>query len=190
MWLYLGTASIELGWYQVIKNNTQNIARERNEDPCDEDVNETLSLCSDQLVLTNDSGIDKSIETRRKDWAPRARMFCRKSTAILWPGFVGPCGDSCRTLRLALKHVLNSTLVSPLKWCLRRTLPELWRYRLCIPPVCPLAWFKCLYLLISVAEWIIWYLPVSYLTPSAFRSMAQGIQAVVLVIDIVRILQG
>jgi transposase len=55
------------------KKVTQNVARERNLDLRDEYVHEISSLRSDQLMFIDETGLDKSIGTRRKGWAPRGQ---------------------------------------------------------------------------------------------------------------------
>jgi transposase len=55
------------------KKVTQNVARERNQDLRDEYVHEISFLRSDQLVFVDESGVDKSVGTRRKGWAPRGK---------------------------------------------------------------------------------------------------------------------
>ena len=58
---------------QWTKKATQNIAQERNPDLQDEYMHEISTLRSDQLVFIDETGVDKSIGTRRKGWAPRGR---------------------------------------------------------------------------------------------------------------------
>lgn len=55
------------------KKVTQNVARERNPDLRDEYVHKISSLRSDQLVFIDETGLDRSIGTRRKGWAPRGK---------------------------------------------------------------------------------------------------------------------
>lgn len=52
------------------KKSTQNVARERNPDLRDEYVHEIAFLRSDQLVFIDEAGVDRSIGTKRKGWAP------------------------------------------------------------------------------------------------------------------------
>jgi hypothetical protein len=59
------------------KKVTQNVARERNLDLRDEYVHEISSLRSDQLMFIDETGLDKSIGTRRKGWAPRGKRPCQ-----------------------------------------------------------------------------------------------------------------
>lgn len=55
------------------KKRTQNVVRERNPDLRDEYMHEISSLRSDQLVFIDETGVDKSIGTKRKGWAPRRK---------------------------------------------------------------------------------------------------------------------
>ncbi|KAL0929406.1 uncharacterized protein CTRU02_215572 [Colletotrichum truncatum] len=52
---------------------TQNVAQERNLDLRDEFMHQISQLRSDQLVFVDESGVDKSIGTRRRGWAPRGK---------------------------------------------------------------------------------------------------------------------
>jgi hypothetical protein len=55
------------------KKVTQNIVRECNQDLRDEYIHEISSLCSDQLVFIDKTGLDRGIRIRRKGWAPRGK---------------------------------------------------------------------------------------------------------------------
>jgi hypothetical protein len=57
-------------WSKKVTQNV-NVTRERNPDLRDEYVHEISYLRSDQLVFIDETGLDRSIGTRRKGWAPR-----------------------------------------------------------------------------------------------------------------------
>ena len=58
---------------QWTKKVTQNIAQEQNPDLRDEYMHEISNFRSDQLVFIDETGVDKSIGTRRGGWAPRGQ---------------------------------------------------------------------------------------------------------------------
>ena len=55
------------------KKCTQNVARERNPDLRDEYMHEISFLRSEQLVFIDETGVDRSIGTKRKGWAHRGK---------------------------------------------------------------------------------------------------------------------
>jgi hypothetical protein len=57
------------------KKATQNIARGCNPDLRDEYMREISSLRSDQMVLIDESGVGRSIGTKRKGWAPSSQAI-------------------------------------------------------------------------------------------------------------------
>jgi hypothetical protein len=59
------------------KKVAQNVTRERNQDLRDEYVHKILSLRPEQLVFIDETGLDKSVKTRQKGWAPRGKRACQ-----------------------------------------------------------------------------------------------------------------
>ncbi|KAK4071524.1 transcriptional regulator family: Helix-turn-helix [Purpureocillium lilacinum] len=64
----VGRALKAAGWS---RKSTQNVAKERNARLRDEYMHEISCMRSDQLVFIDETGVDRSIGTRNKGWAPR-----------------------------------------------------------------------------------------------------------------------
>lgn len=64
----VGRALKAAGWS---RKSTQNVAQERNARLRDEYMHEISCMRSDQLVFIDETGVDRSIGTRNKGWAPR-----------------------------------------------------------------------------------------------------------------------
>ncbi|KAK4069801.1 transcriptional regulator family: Helix-turn-helix [Purpureocillium lilacinum] len=64
----VGRALKAAGWS---RKSTHNVAQERNARLRDEYMHEISCMRSDQLVFIDETGVDRSIGTRNKGWAPR-----------------------------------------------------------------------------------------------------------------------
>lgn len=78
-----GSALKDAGWS---RKTTQNIAKERNPDLRDEYVHEVSSMRSDQMVIIDETVVDKSIGIKRKGWAPANQAISS------WPEVSFPSG--------------------------------------------------------------------------------------------------